>query len=158
VGINAGYEWVRARGPVWRAGALASLAVFALAHLPQLRAEIDDARRFQENEATRRAIGEWLRSHTPPAAATAMEAGGYQGYYSERRVIDLAGLVSRDVTDIRRHVPDAATSFFEILRRFSPGAIVLRGFEVRENRHFHGGPLFATEEQRRLFEDHYELG
>jgi len=133
------------------------LAAFALLHLPRAREEIDEARRHRENEvATRQALGEWLREHTASEAVVAMEAIGFQGYHSRRRVIDLAGLISRSVTDIRATTPDSATCLQEVLRRLHPDALVLRRFELRENQHFHGGPLFRSEEQRELFFAKYQ--
>jgi hypothetical protein len=40
-----------------------------------------------------RRVGEWLHTHTPPDASVATLEVGIIGYYSERRVIDFAGLI-----------------------------------------------------------------
>jgi len=114
-------------------------------------------RAYQTNEtATRRAIGEWLNRNTPPGAVVAMEAIGYQAYYSRRKVIDLAGLVSPEVVRIRRGSPSNAEAFFRVLKDLRPDCLVLRSFEVDANRHYHGGPLFANDEQIAYFAGHYQ--
>ena len=40
-----------------------------------------------------RAVGEWLRAHTPPHASVGTLEVGIIGYYAERRMIDYAGLI-----------------------------------------------------------------
>ena len=85
-----------------------------------------------------------------------MEAIGYQGYYSKRRVVDLAGLVSPRVVRLREQSATNAEAFHRILQEMEPDYLVLRSFEVDENRHYHGGRLFATSDQRAYFETHYE--
>jgi hypothetical protein len=162
----AGFLWIVERVQALRvtrglatfrlAASLLLVGFFAL-QVPGVRAEIDEVRRNKENEvATRQALGEWLRQNTRPDALVAMEAIGFQGYYSQRKVIDLAGLVSPSVTSIRAVNPDSASCLAEILRRLEPDAIVLRRFEIRENQHFHGGPLFKTSAQRESFFAHYQ--
>jgi len=42
-----------------------------------------------------RRAGEWLRAHTPAASAVAFDEVGILGYYGDRPVLDLIGLVSR---------------------------------------------------------------
>ena len=116
------------------------------------RARFEFERLWQTNEdSTRRAIGEWLRENTPPGCSVAMEAIGYQGVYSGRRIIDLAGLISPDVVRIRRESRSNAEAFHRIIRELKPDYIVLRTLEVERNIHFHGGQLFETEEQRTCF-------
>jgi hypothetical protein len=44
------------------------------------------------------AIADWLRTNTAPNASVALIEIGVIGYYSDARVIDTMGLVSRDVT------------------------------------------------------------
>jgi hypothetical protein len=84
-----------------------------------------------------------------------MEAIGYQGFYSDRRVIDLAGLVSPAVVAIHRASASHAGAFSRILTQLQPDYIVLRSFEVDRNRDFHGGPLFETAGQRAAFDSRY---
>lgn len=114
-------------------------------------------RMAQESEdGLRRKVGLWLRAHTPPDASVAMEAIGYQGYFSDRRVIDMAGLITPRVVGYKRRTAQNGQVFEWILRDLEPDYIILRSFEVDTNRHFNGGPLFLTTERRLWFEAHYQ--
>ena len=97
-----------------------------------------------------------MHEQVPEDGTVAMEAIGYQGYYSKRRVIDLAGLVSPIVVEIRRESSSSAQAFHRVLSQLQPDYIVLRSYEYDDNRHFHGGRLFETEEQRSDFVQWYE--
>ncbi|MEM7030286.1 MAG: hypothetical protein AAF629_12015 [Chloroflexota bacterium] len=50
-----------------------------------------------------RAITTWLREHTQPEESIAFMEIGYLGYFTENRIIDLAGLIDPTITD---HVLD----------------------------------------------------
>ena len=107
-------------------------------------------------DGLRRPVGEWLAANTPEGATVATEATGYQGYYSKRRIIDLAGLTSREVLSAARESRgNSAATFHRVLERTRPDYLVLRSFEVDQNRAFHGGPLFRTPEQQRYFDESY---
>jgi hypothetical protein len=114
--------------------------------------------RYQRIEdGLRRAVGEWLAANTPPDASVAMEAIGYQGTFSRRRVIDLAGLVSPEVVRIRARCPDPAAAFSVVLRELRPDYLVLRSFEADRNESFFGGPLSATDAERAEFARYEEV-
>jgi hypothetical protein len=132
---------------------LGLLLHLATANLRELAAQ----EHLQEYEnGLRRPVGEWLAAHTPEDATIATEAIGYQGYYSKRRVIDLAGLTSREVVAASRESRgNSAATFHRVLKRTRPDYIVLRSFEVDRNRAFHGGKLFETREQRSYFDRTY---
>jgi hypothetical protein len=49
-------------------------------------------------------MGEWLNKNTPPDAVIAAHDIGALGYASERRILDLAGLVSPEILEIGRQV------------------------------------------------------
>lgn len=116
-------------------------------------------RAIQENEdTTRRAIGEWLRAHTRPDAVVAMEAIGYQGTYSRRKVVDLAGIVSPQVVQMRRETGSAARTFERIRDQLHPDAIVLRTLEVSGELELHDGPLFDGPAEQQRFLDEYRQG
>lgn len=111
---------------------------------------------YQRNEdGARRRIGEWLKHNSPADATVASESIGYYGFFSERRVIDLAGLISPEVVDLSRRSPDHAATFHAILTKLRPDYLVLRSYEVEENSHYLGGPLFGTDAQREYFQRHY---
>lgn len=103
----------------------------------------------------RRAVGEWLAANTRPDATVAMEAIGYQGWYSGRRVVDLAGLVSPEVVALGGRDLGNADRFVAVLDSLRPDLVVLRSFEVDEDRHFHGGPLFPGPDARSRFDASY---
>jgi hypothetical protein len=114
-------------------------------------------RLFQNNEeATRLRIGQWLKENTPEDASVATEAIGYIGTTSRRRVIDLAGLVSPEVVAIRRECRGNAEVFHRVLSQLRPDYVVLRSFEVDENRSRDGGPLFDNDERRDFFLSNYD--
>jgi hypothetical protein len=50
-------------------------------------------------------LGRWCRVHTPPGTSVAIADIGAFGYYSERRVLDLAGLVSPELLPIVNEHP-----------------------------------------------------
>ena len=165
--IGAVHVWaaVRDRSRLRRIGRLAlgvyvgSLLLMLLLHLTSagLR-ELAHQERMQDYEdGLRRRVGEWLATNTPEGATVATEATGYQGYYSKRRIIDLAGLTSREVLSAARESRgNSAATFYQVLKRTRPDYIVLRSFEVDRNRAFHGGQLFQTREQRSYFDENYE--
>jgi hypothetical protein len=115
-----------------------------------------EQRDVQENEdSSRRAIGEWLCTHTRPDAIVAMEAVGYEGTYSRRRVVDLAGVISPAVVEMRRETGTAAGTFERLIEHYHPDAVVLRTREVSGEIRMHGGPIFETPSQRQRFMDEY---
>lgn len=110
----------------------------------------------QDNEDQfRRVVGLWLRDNAPPNALVAMEAIGYQGFFSERRIVDMAGLVTPKAIEYKRRTRRNGQIFNWVLEDFKPDYIVLRSFEVDTNRHFNGGPLFLTPEKESQFHATY---
>src|SRR5205085_11720279 len=55
----------------------------------------------QHLDAINRQVGMWLNTHASPEAAVAVKDIGYIGYYSKRRILDLAGLVSPECIPYR---------------------------------------------------------
>jgi len=142
----------------WRGVLYAALAVALLAvHLVEAGRRELTYRTWEQNyeDGLRRRLGEWLRANTPGDAIVAMEAIGYQGYYSQRRIVDLGGLVSPEVVSIARQSGSSAATFHAVLKRMRPDFLVLRSMEVDRNLSFHGGPLFETLAQRDYFSSHY---
>tara|TARA_B100000530_G_C15857871_1_gene448059 strand:- start:557 stop:1090 length:534 start_codon:yes stop_codon:yes gene_type:complete len=113
-------------------------------------------REHQENEDQMRArVGHWIAQNTPDHATVAMEAIGYQGTLSQRRIVDLAGLISPRVLEIAKDERKNAKRFARILSELQPDVIVLRSYEVPKNRHFHGGRLFVNKQAKRRFLKQY---
>jgi hypothetical protein len=135
-------------------GAAAVLVVAAFAHT--MKSAADWHWRNQRNEwQVRQAAGLWLRNNTTPDATVLMEAIGYQGTFSDRKVIDLAGLITPRVVELQRESRSNAEAFAKIIGEFAPDYIVLRTAEVEQNQHFHGGVLFQTPEAEEVFRSVY---
>ncbi len=165
VGLSHMIGWALSRegSPALRTGATVCLVVLAVVALPAVVREAKTIPRratraslVQQNEfGLRQAVGLWLREHTPREASVAMEAIGYQGYCSERRVIDMAGLVTPSVIEYNASSASNGIVFKRITTELRPDYIVLRSFEVDDNHHFKGGKLFETVADRDLFLHHY---
>jgi hypothetical protein len=85
-----------------------------------------------------------------PDATVMLEPIGYVGFFSDRYVYDLAGLVSPAITDLRRRYPQ--DWYARAIFSFSPQYLVLRKFEIEDNVCFlDGGKLFQSQEQRARF-------
>ncbi|HOS02045.1 MAG TPA: hypothetical protein PKZ01_03130 [Candidatus Hydrogenedentes bacterium] len=85
------------------AAAIAVPLLFALALAPTWKNMRDRSVHWLEKGGDRRSypymqIAEWLNRHAQPTDSIAAGEIGYLGYYSNNRVIDLAGLVSPEVT------------------------------------------------------------
>jgi arabinofuranosyltransferase len=65
-------------------------------------------------------LGVWLREHTPENATVAVPEVGYVGYYSDRRILDLAGLCSPEVIP---YLQDRR--YLDIIRDFRPDYVAL---------------------------------
>ncbi len=126
----------------------ASFVVMTLRVLPW-----QDARRYEETVL--KPTAEYLRDCTPPDARVMLEPLGYIGFYSERTVMDLAGLVSPEF----RPTPEKFQPGWgaaQILT-YRPHYLILRVYEVSENKFFASfdAPMFADEHQREEFESTY---
>jgi len=160
-GIGRILSWAASRKLDWKLrAAVVAAAALTIPMITSLARDfprqVRHLRRFQENEVgLRRNVGLWLRNNTPEDASVAMEAIGYQGYFSDRRVIDMAGLVTPRVVQLKGSTGSNGTVFKRITTELRPDYIVLRSFEVDQNRHFNGGKLFEAAADRELFFRHY---
>jgi hypothetical protein len=62
-----------------------------------------------------RMVGEWVRANSPRNSTLAVKDIGYIGYYSQRKIMDLAGLVSPECIRFR-----AKGDFLTPIRKFRP--------------------------------------
>lgn len=127
--------WRSARsGPyprlVFGVAVAAALGINALVFLQRV---VPHARDFTEGmHATLIPWGKWLGEHAPKDALVATPDIGAIGYYSDRRVLDLGGLVSPAIVPVMREV-----SYDEMVRSFAfrtagrPGFLVDRGRRPR---------------------------
>ena len=83
--------WVRVASRAWLAATALLAVVFALLGAQAYTRDV------QIIETEMVAAAHWVRANTPPTARVAAHDIGALGYYSERALLDLAGLVSPDV-------------------------------------------------------------
>jgi hypothetical protein len=76
--------------------------------------------------ATNRAVGDWVRMNTPEDAVLAAKDIGYIGYYSKRKILDLAGLVSPECIPYR-----AKADFVGPIRKFRPNYFAFSAGQFR---------------------------
>lgn len=87
------------------------------------------ARREQVvEEQVRIPMALWLKAHSRPTDRVMLEPIGYVGYYSDRPLLDVVGLVSPEVLPFYRLQNEAP--FLEIARRFHPEWCILRPGEI----------------------------
>jgi hypothetical protein len=99
-------------------------------------------------------LGTWLRDNTPPQAAVAVPDIGAIGLYSQRRIVDMNGLVTPEVIPYRRegrvveyleqHPPDYIIDIDQDPRRLLGDAISLE-LRLLDSRPFHKMFIFQEE-------------
>ncbi len=109
--------------PAWLVG-LAACGLFGLAHLRSVRADI--AKTQWQEDTLRVPIGRWLHAHARPDERILLEPIGYVGYYSQRPILDMIGLVSPEVF-VSYRTPGYLA---DMVRRFRPAWLCLRPHEV----------------------------
>ncbi len=104
----------------------------------------------------RQATGQWIARCTPANASVMMEPLGYVGYYADRQVIDLAGLVSPKFASLNRSSHVVGWPAQEILT-LRPDYIVLRRYELTQNEFLSAGgqQIFADAKARQQFDQLY---
>jgi hypothetical protein len=104
----------------------------------------------QWEEHTREALGIMFASQIPPDSKIMLEPIGYIGFYSNRYVYDLAGLVSPAIVNLRKQYP--LDWYSRAIFSLAPDFLVLRKFEIEQNECFvGGGRLFQSEEDKSRF-------
>jgi arabinofuranosyltransferase len=76
--------------------------------------------------AANRAVGDWVRLNTPENSVLAAKDIGYIGYYSQRKILDLAGLVSPECIPFR-----AKADFVGPIRKFRPNYFAFSAGQFR---------------------------
>ncbi len=104
--------------------ALAAFGLFGLAHLRSVRADI--AKTQWQEDSLRVPMGLWFHDHAGPQERILLEPIGYVGYYSERPILDMIGLVSPEVFVSYR----TARPLADMVRRFHPEWLCLRPAEA----------------------------
>jgi len=81
--------------------------------------------KYIEN-GTRKKIGEWLGANTRKDDRIYLEALGYIGYFSDRKMLDYPGLVSPEVVEL---VKKERLNYFTLIERLRPEWVVVRILE-----------------------------
>jgi len=71
-------------------------------------------------------MGVWLKENTPGSTVVALPDIGAVGYYSERRVLDLGGLVSPEINRLRRNIDYEEILDKGLYLRFHPDYLIDR--------------------------------
>lgn len=98
-----------------------SLLIGQVIHLNQVRARPDPRMKaYQE-------AGEWLAAHSPPDAQVGALEVGALGYYSQRAVLDFAGLIQPDIARQFQPGGSYADSASWAIQQYRPDYLVLPG-------------------------------
>ncbi len=121
----AGQWWTARRyAPALVLGAITGLCVVGIA-LFSYRATWDFVTTFEDayyagaRDQVYRQVGRWLAEHSEPQAAVALTEVGTIGYFSDRRIIDLMGLVTYDLRDLPKQ-----GNFAETIDSLRPGYVI----------------------------------
>lgn len=136
-----------AAGPALRPAVAGCLSLALAAGLTEVTLR---AARIQRAEAgVRRAVGLWLREHTPADALVAAEPIGYIGYYSRRRMLDEVGLVTPGMVPLNR---EGDGWFARMLQRYRPDYVVERpGYLLRNTTINSRVAMFRSRTERDTF-------
>jgi hypothetical protein len=104
LGLGALWKSLSRVGPLWRWGGALGLALVLAVSLGISYREAEFYRRSQSyrNEASLKAMGVWLNQNTPANATVLLEPLGYVGYYADRHMIDVVGLVTPQIIELKR--------------------------------------------------------
>lgn len=139
VGTGAALDrFARFRRPAAVLLALFLLATFVSAGVLMGRTYRSDCRYISERQV---AAARWMRDHLPPEAVVATHDVGAIAYYSERRIVDLVGLVTPDLIATIGDLP-ALTAQLE--KKKATHLAVLRNWFGVEG----AAPVFQTDPKR----------
>jgi hypothetical protein len=96
------------------------LGIFQILHLKAIAANRDPRYTIYK------AIGNWLNANTPPGVSVGTLEVGIIGYYSQRPIIDFAGLIQPAIAErLERHTTYADAANYAVMR-FEPDYLVIR--------------------------------
>jgi hypothetical protein len=76
-------------------------------------------------------IAQWLRDHTPPDVKVCADTIGFLGLYSDRKILDVVGLVSPEVISLHEEYLDFYEAYVSIVERYEPDYCMIRDTELR---------------------------
>jgi hypothetical protein len=105
------------------------LALLGLLVLGQASDLIRSSQHPDERLALYRMTGAWLRANTPPGSSLGTLEVGILGYYSERQMIDFAGLIQPQVASHLTGQPDFDNAAIWAVKTYQPDYLLLhRGY------------------------------
>jgi arabinofuranosyltransferase len=124
-GLHRLVEGIPRLRPVWISWAVCAFAISIVVLLSYLRLDKLQATQAHLN-AMNKAVGVWVKNHSPSGAGFAIKDIGYMGYYSQRKVLDLAGLVSPESIPFRMR-----GDFLGPIRKFRPDYFAFSAGQIR---------------------------
>jgi arabinofuranosyltransferase len=115
VGIAYVWRWIRHAAP--RLGAVVALSALAVSNAVTVSvATVRNTTRAESSiNRMQVALGHWLADNTPASATLACNDVGAIGYFSNRHIFDLAGLVTKEVLGYRQD-PEGEIAFVKARR------------------------------------------
>lgn len=130
--IVLAHELLKERFAAWKVGQrLRGIVVPVLvlgAAVAYLAAHVyvySDYRQAVQVQGIRAEVGRWLQQHTAPDASVALEPIGAVGYYSERHIVDMGGLIDDAVWPYIQDGYRSPERVFAFLRETQPTYIVV---------------------------------
>jgi hypothetical protein len=116
------------------------IAIVIVLYLSYLR--VNEVRDTQVHlNGTNKAVGIWMKEHSAPETVFAVKDIGYIGYFSQRKILDLAGLVSPESIPFR-----ARSDFLGPIRKFRPDYFAFSAGQIRALKLKNSGLLGDYEE------------
>ena len=121
--IGVAYVWRWIRHPATRLGVVVALSALAVFNVVTVSvATVRNTTRAESSiNRMQVALGHWLADNTPAGATLACNDVGAIGYFADRRIFDLVGLVTREFI---RYRPDRA-GFMAFFRDWKPDFLVI---------------------------------
>ena len=101
--------------PAWIPGCLLAAGLILILWQAVDRSNLSRTEQTDLNEASTQMVGIWLNRNSSPDASVLLEPLGYAGFYADRKMYDVIGLVTPQVVDLRLQGLDPQ-DFFRILR------------------------------------------
>jgi hypothetical protein len=127
--VASGVDWIRNRlsrarlGRRWRQALIAGLVAALLA--PNVQGLFHLYTYPDPRVATYREIGQWIDAHLPQEASVGTLEVGIIGYYSQRPIVDFAGLIQPEMhTQMNRETTYQDTATWAV-QRYRPTVLVL---------------------------------
>jgi hypothetical protein len=138
--VIAGWNWGRIIRPVWQISALIVLAVFWVLGLRGFAMDVA----VIESEMV--AAAQWVAVNTEPGSIIGAHDIGALGYYADRELVDLAGLVSpevipfiRDESRLGNYLDEEGADYLVTFPGWYPDLVARSALVYQTNQHYSPG-------------------